>query len=147
MSDLVRYGLRWTSPTDFVCEEMADGYWTPWHWAKATVDDLKRWKDALQEAGVIDWCLTKENEDDPCKLLADIVSYNVQIALDPAVSSDAQALIDKGKAESEEEIRKLKATVSHLTQSLALIRDSTFNTAVALRAKAHLALEHPLAKT
>jgi hypothetical protein len=38
----------------------------------------------------------QHHDADPRKALQDIISWNVQVALDPQVSSDAQALIDKG---------------------------------------------------
>lgn len=28
---LVRYGLKWNGPQNFITTEMPDGYWTPWH--------------------------------------------------------------------------------------------------------------------
>ena len=39
----------------------------------------------------------KEHETDTALALKDLIDYEVQIALDPQVSSDAQALIDRGR--------------------------------------------------
>ncbi len=37
--------------------------------------------------------------DDPRKMLNDVISWHVAVALDPAVSSDARRLWDSGRAE------------------------------------------------
>lgn len=34
---LVRVGLQWNGPREFVCTPMADGYWTPWHVADSAL--------------------------------------------------------------------------------------------------------------
>ncbi|WP_027949840.1 DUF551 domain-containing protein [Haliea salexigens] len=41
MSDLARYGLEWSGPKDFVCVQMEDGYWTPWHIAEGYIATLE----------------------------------------------------------------------------------------------------------
>jgi hypothetical protein len=38
--------------------------------------------------------------DDPRKALHEIISWHVMVALDPSVSSDARALIERGRAEA-----------------------------------------------
>jgi len=38
--ELVRYGVRWKSRTEPICEPMPDGYWTPWHIAAARIAAL-----------------------------------------------------------------------------------------------------------
>jgi hypothetical protein len=55
------------------------------------------WKEAVIEACVVN-CIGWD-ESNPMKSVADLISWEVQIALDPAVSSDAQALIERGKRE------------------------------------------------
>lgn len=46
---LARYGLQWNVPEMFVCAEMPDGYWTPWHIAQEELTTARRaaqyWKD------------------------------------------------------------------------------------------------------
>ena len=46
---LSRYGLQWNGPDNFVCIEMTDGYWTPWHIAQSKLTESLRtaeyWKD------------------------------------------------------------------------------------------------------
>lgn len=57
--------------------------------------DANPWKDAVIEACIvncIDW-----DEQDPVKTLAQLIAWEVKIALDPAVSADARALIERGR--------------------------------------------------
>lgn len=49
MSRLIRYGLKWKGPQEFIPSEMEDGYWTPWHFAEATIDDLTHKLSKAQE--------------------------------------------------------------------------------------------------
>lgn len=56
------------------------------------------WHEAVHAELVTTWTLSSENKDDPRKALQDIINWHVRVALDPAVSSDAQALIERGKA-------------------------------------------------
>ena len=67
---------------------------------RAALTDLKAWKDAVHEALVINWAFTAEHEDNPRKAVADLIAQEVRMALDPLISSDAQALIDRGRAEA-----------------------------------------------
>ena len=55
------------------------------------------WKDAVIDELVVCHIYNKEHDGDPRKAIHDAISWNVQVALDPLVSSDAQALIDKGR--------------------------------------------------
>jgi hypothetical protein len=55
------------------------------------------WKEAVIDKLIIAHSYTEEHEDNPIKALNDLLSIEMQIALDPAVSSEAQALIDKGR--------------------------------------------------
>ena len=40
MSDLIRYGLEWRGPKEFIPAEMDDGHWTPWHIAADKIEEL-----------------------------------------------------------------------------------------------------------
>lgn len=62
--------------------------------AGAAAEALK-WTEALADLQIINWVAPVE---DPRKAINDLIEAQVQIALDPAVSSDAQALIDRGAA-------------------------------------------------
>lgn len=53
--------------------------------------------DAVIEALLIDCIYQKEHATNPRKAIQDLITWNVQVALDPSVSSDARALIDKGQ--------------------------------------------------
>lgn len=55
------------------------------------------WKEAVIEKCIInciDW-----DENDPMKTLNNLISWEVQVALDPTVSEAAQQLIHQGRAE------------------------------------------------
>jgi hypothetical protein len=41
MGNLVRYGLKWNGPQDFVATEMDDGHWTHWHLADKRIKQLE----------------------------------------------------------------------------------------------------------
>jgi hypothetical protein len=68
--------------------------------AAPTVVEPNPWKEAVIDRLVVLWSLTDDNEDDPHRALADIERMVEMLALDPAISSDAQALIDRGRAET-----------------------------------------------
>lgn len=54
------------------------------------------WKEAVIDELVVSEILTKEHESNPRKAVADAIHWNIQVALDPAVSSDAQKLVNEG---------------------------------------------------
>lgn len=56
------------------------------------------WQAAMEEACIINWCRFYEN--DPVQTLHSIVAQDMAFALDPLISSDAQALIDRGRKEA-----------------------------------------------
>ena len=64
--------------------------------------NYRGWREAVHDELVTTWTLSAENKDDPRKALQDIINWHVRVALDPAVSSDAQALIERGKAVRDE---------------------------------------------
>ena len=55
------------------------------------------WKEAVIDELVVCHIYNESHEGHPRKAIKDAISWNVQVALDPLVSSDAQALIDKGR--------------------------------------------------
>lgn len=57
------------------------------------------WKDAVLDALIVNFIYHGGHEHDPRQALADLIEYEVQIALDPKVSSDAEALIERGRQE------------------------------------------------
>lgn len=54
------------------------------------------WKEAVINELVVCHILTEEHERNPRKAIKDAISWNCEVALDPQVSSDAQALVDRG---------------------------------------------------
>ena len=57
--------------------------------------EQSEWERVLIERLVVLHILSPEHETNPSKALHDIISYEVLISLDPLVSSDAVALIEK----------------------------------------------------
>lgn len=58
------------------------------------------WKDAVIDELVICHIYNSNHDNDPRKAIKDAIEWNVQVSLDPSVSSDAQALIDRGRREA-----------------------------------------------
>lgn len=65
------------------------------------IESPNPWMSAMEEACIVNWCAFYE--DDPVKTLHSIVAQDMAFALDPLISSDAQALIDRGRKEALEE--------------------------------------------
>lgn len=58
------------------------------------------WKEAVIEACIvhcIDW-----DEADPVKTLNNLLRWNAEMALDPAISYEAQELINRGRLSSQQ---------------------------------------------
>lgn len=68
------------------------GYTEVAHQLLLAVESLRKWKDAITDAGVVNWTLSEENANDPQKAIADLLSMQWRQALDPAVSQEAAAL-------------------------------------------------------
>lgn len=68
--------------------------------AAPTVVEPNPWREAVIDRLVVLWNLTGDNENDPRRALADIERMVEIMALDPCISSEAQALIDRGRAEA-----------------------------------------------
>lgn len=66
----------------------------------APVQEPNPWREAVIDRLAVLWNLTQDNENDPHKALADIERMVEMMALDPCISSEAQALIDRGRAEA-----------------------------------------------
>jgi len=65
--------------------------------------EAMRWREAIINELVIAHIYSKEHDDNPRKAIQDAISWNCAVALDPAVSSDAQALVEKGRAGMEKD--------------------------------------------
>lgn len=62
------------------------------------------WRDAVQNAMVAN-CLDWTDDESPRSVVERLIAYENKLALDPSVCSDAQALIDRGRAEGEADRR------------------------------------------
>lgn len=77
-------------------------------------ETLRPWKDALLHAAIVDHILNADNQNDPKRLIADLIQANVQQALDPAISEAAQSLIATGAHEADTKLRRLRAALAIL---------------------------------
>lgn len=59
----------------------------------------RSWKEEVIDQLVCCHIYNGTHDNDPRKAVNDLIAWHVQVALDPQVSSDAQALIDRGSAE------------------------------------------------
>lgn len=64
--------------------------------ALVALDKLRAWKVALIDALVVNFIYSKEHDIDPRKALNDLINWEQRCALDPAISAEARALIDRG---------------------------------------------------
>ena len=71
----------------------------------AEIERLEHWQRAVDDACTVSWVPVTDDARETVKAL---IARECQIALDPLVSSDAQALIDRGRKEAEAEIERLK---------------------------------------
>ena len=67
-----------------------------------------QWQEAVIEQLIIHHIYRAKHDSDPQKAINDLLCYSNQIALDPLVSSDAQALIDHGRALAQESAQQTK---------------------------------------
>ena len=78
---------------------------------KQRIVELESFKTMLIEALIVSHIYSTEHETDAKKALYDLIGWEVKIALDPQVSSDAEALIQKGRNESKQRISELEAAL------------------------------------
>lgn len=74
------------------------------------------WRDAIDSGLVCAHIGTIESFPTAKAALAALINWHVQVALDPAVSSDAQALIDRGRA--------AVAEIAALTEQVRVLREA-----------------------
>jgi len=96
--EFARWFLELSDKSALASEYLA---WLAWKAALAH-PPRNEWREAVHDELVATWTLSSENKDDPRKALQDIINWHVRASLDPAVSSDAQALIERGKAMRDE---------------------------------------------
>lgn len=61
------------------------------------------WKEAVINELIIGHIYSAVHETDPRKAVQDVISWNCSVVLDPSISSDAQALIDRGREQAKRE--------------------------------------------
>ena len=61
---------------------------------------MNEWKEAIIDELVVAHIYSSKHDTDPRKAIHDIITWNCQVALDPLVSSDAQALIEQGRQQA-----------------------------------------------
>jgi hypothetical protein len=76
------------------------------------------WKEAVIEKMALTWAITSENANCPQKAVDALVVSQVAIALDPQVSSDAEALIERGRQEMRAEVERLRGIVPEFLEKL-----------------------------
>lgn len=71
----------------------------------AALEAMQAWRDTVDEM------LTVQHEiasDDPRESINRLINWHVSVALDPCVSSDAQALIEQGAADAQADARRYR---------------------------------------
>ena len=71
----------------------AMGFTTPLY----THPPRDEWREAVHEHLITCHIFSKENSVDPRQALSDLIAWHCKIALDPAVSIEAQELFDRGR--------------------------------------------------
>jgi hypothetical protein len=118
VNDIVGYqintleGPHIVTPGDWIIRGVQGEHWAIKHDIFVQTYELvgdepsNPWKDTMIDTAVVNWSYRKEHETDPLKCLADIINWEIHMALDPAISSDAQALIDRGIEEGKKLAKK-----------------------------------------
>jgi hypothetical protein len=60
----------------------------------------ENWKRVVLDALIVNWAYKVEHEDDPRLAVRDLIHQEVLLALDPSISDEAQALVDRGVAQA-----------------------------------------------
>lgn len=84
--------------------KLVDQYKRAEEYAAEWEKEQHAWKEAVINELVVLHIYNSAHDNDPRKAIQDAITYHCQIALDPQVSSDAQALVDRGRAEARGEI-------------------------------------------
>lgn len=69
--------------------------------AREELAQERQWREAVLNELIVAHIYTKEHDTNPTKAIHDAITWNCQVALDPAVSSDAQALIAQERERAE----------------------------------------------
>jgi hypothetical protein len=79
------------------------------------INDGKRnpWKSAVIEALIVNHIFRVSHESDPVRALADLVDWECKVALDPAVSKEAQELVIESAADAKR-YRRIFSEIPHV---------------------------------
>ena len=100
----LQFDLGWTNKTVFKKSDELITLTTAIEAAKSVEREQLTWKEAVLNELIVCHIYNSSHDNDPRKAMQDAITCNCQIALDPTVSSEAQALIDRGAVESRAEI-------------------------------------------
>lgn len=98
------------------------------------------WKDAVIDELVIAHIYRAEHDSDPRKAVRDAIQWNVYVALDPRVSSEAQALIDRGREEAQADAEP----IGHTTRAQIEAMHNGFSDSFAVREAKWLSTDVPV---
>ncbi len=102
--DMIRMALEAGIPAAKYPSLISDSDWEALERFAAIVASAseEQWKQAVINELVCCHIYNESHDQDPRKSVHDAISWNVEVALDPIVSSQAQALIDLGAAAERE---------------------------------------------
>lgn len=60
--------------------------------ARAEIERLKKWRDAITDAAIVQWTYAEADADDPRRLIGAMLAQAHREALDPVVSIEARRL-------------------------------------------------------
>jgi hypothetical protein len=89
------------------------------------------WKDTVMDALVTSAAFRKEHENDPEKALTALVKMTTCMALDPAISIEAEALVQRGRDEVNGKSDITVSPPAHLLQALGQLKPLPEMTAMA----------------
>ena len=90
---------------------------------RAEAAERDEWKEAVLNELIVAHIYTKEHETNPLKAIRDAITWNCQVALDPAVSSDAQRLRDTYLQRAEAAERKAEEAARDAGRGKRLLRE------------------------
>ena len=80
------------------------------------------WRDAINDELICTHLGTADSFPDPKDALNALIDWHVAVALDPEVSSEAQALIDRGRAAVVEPLTERRIYELHEVSRLSTVR-------------------------
>lgn len=72
--------------------------YVPLKWAKTAIEQAQQWQLAIDQL-LSGWHSTADSYSTPHEAVKALIAFEVMAALDPRVSSDAEALVEQGRRE------------------------------------------------